>query len=254
MLSHQYTFSETLRFFKAAGFDGVEICFEDLFFNLRPDLVEDYIIDHIRNECGELGLIISAVSNHKRYFFDDFTLEHMKMEIKKARRYGADVFIISAMNEANEKISVKGLWQLAASRVKSFCEVAEAEGVRIAIEPEPPSIFCSTDDFLRLSAEINSPALMINFDVGHAFLTDADIYLSIDLVKDKICHGHIENMKRGQHLHLLPDLGDMDLPAVLKKLGSAGFNGHMSLDLYNYQYAEVAKDAVATLHEMIKNM
>ena len=252
MLSDRYSVFEALDFFGKTGFDGVELCFEDLYFHIRPDLWDPGVIALIRERCEKLGLAISAVGNHLRYFYDDFMFEAVKKGIKSARLYGADVFIFAAMNDANEKIQCKGLRDVAIARIGELCRLAESEGVKLAMEPEPPSIFANTRDFLNLYEEINSPALGINFDAGHAFLTDPDILESIGLLEGKIFHGHIEDMQRGQHLHLLPGDGDMDLPAIFKKLHDTGFGGYMSIDLYNYKYDEVAGMALAGLRRFAK--
>ena len=251
MLSERYSILETLDFFKKSGFDGAELCYEDLHFRVKPDFWEPSIIALIRERCEKNGLKISAVGNHLRYFFDDFMFEAVKRGIRSTRMYGADVFIFAAMNDANEKIQCKELRDISVKRIGELCKIAESEGVRLAMEPEPPSIYASTLDFLSLCDEINSPALGINFDAGHAFLTDPDIIGSIDLLKGKIFHGHIEDMQRGQHLHLLPGDGDMDLPAIFKKLDETGFDGYMSIDLYNYgSYEEVAVEALARLRKL----
>jgi sugar phosphate isomerase/epimerase len=250
MLSDRYSVFEAMDFFKKAGFDGVELCFEDLNFRLRPDLWDERVIGPIREHSGELGLPISAVGNHLRYFFDDFMFEAIKRGIRSAKRYGTDVFIFSAMNDATERVRCADLRKVAVSRVRELCKVAEDAGVCLAMEPEPPSIFANTNDFLRLCAEIQSPALGINFDAGHAFLADPDIYESIASLKGLIRHGHIEDMQRGQHLHLMPGEGDMDLPRTFRALRAAGFDGYMSLDLYNYVYEDVAADALAALRKM----
>ena len=254
MLSGKYSVFDTLDIFKKIGFDGVELCFEDMYFHIKPDLWDPGVIALIRERCEKLGLVISAVGNHLRYFFDDYMFEAVKKGILSTRQYGADVFIFAGMNDANEKIACsKELGDIAIKRIGELCKLAESEGVRLAMEPEPPSIYASTRDFLTLCGEIGSPALGMNFDAGHAFLTDTDILESIELLRGKIFHGHIEDMQRGQHLHLLPGDGDMDLGAVIKKLAETGFNGYMSLDLYNYNYEEAAVTALERLRNIQKN-
>lgn len=250
VLSGRYNVFEACSFLKDAGFDGVEISLEDLYFKLNLNLLDERFIGPIRAHCEEIGLTISAVGNHMGYFFDDFVFDQIQKGIRVAPLYGSDIFIISGMNSIDERVHCKELRSIAVSRIKTLCQVAEEVGVRLALEAEPPSIITSSLDFLALCDEVGSPALGMNLDVGHAFLTDVDVLDSIEKVKDKICHGHIEDMQRGQHLHLLPGDGDMDLPAVLAKLRQVGWQGYMALDLYNYDYAQVAQGALATLRKM----
>jgi sugar phosphate isomerase/epimerase len=58
-------------------------------------------------------------------------------------------------------------------------------------------------------------------------------------------------MNRGEHTHLLPGDGDMDLPAVIRAMKDVGFNGAMALDIYIYEYDEYAEESVRRLREML---
>ena len=251
LLCDRYSIFEILDVFKKIGFDGVELCYEDSYFHLKPDFWDPNIIALIRERCEKLGLAISAVGNHMMYFFDDLMFETIKKGIRTARLYGSDVFIIAGLNTADDKVSQKDVRKIAVKRISELCKLAEGEGVKLAFEPEPPSVYANTRDFLDLCGEIGSSALGINFDAGHAFLTDPDIIESIGLLKNKIFHGHIEDMQRGQHLHLLPGDGDMDLRAIFKKLSDTGFDGYMSVDLYNYNYEEAAPIALKRLRALL---
>ena len=247
MLSDRYSVFEALDILKDAGFDGVELCFEDMNFRLRPDLWDPGVAALIRGRCEKLGLAVSAVGNHISFLFDDFMFEAVKKCIRATRLYGTDILIISALHSQQEREAHPDIWQTAVSRVGELCKVAESEGVRLALEPEPPSIVTSTVDFLFLRDEVGSPALGINLDVGHAFLTDPDLIESVGLLRGSILHGHIEDMRRERHQHLMPGDGEIDFRALFAKLKEAGFGGYMSVDLYHARYEDIAGQALAAL-------
>jgi sugar phosphate isomerase/epimerase len=54
-------------------------------------------------------------------------------------------------------------------------------------------------------------------------------------------------MKKGIHDHVVPGEGDMDLGSIFKALHSTGFDGSLSLDLYKYEYVEVARKSLKVL-------
>lgn len=251
MLSHRMTVDETMRFFRDAGFAGVELCLEDYHFNLRPDLTEPYVIEHIVGLAQELGLPIMAVSNHMRYTYDDFSFESIKKAIPLTSRYGAGIFIISSMVDPAQTVRDPQVWDTTVNRIREMVAVAESCGIAVAVEPEPLAVIADTEDFIRLCDAVGSDRLLCNFDIGHAFLTDDDVCESIGRLGDRICHCHVENMRKGQHMHLPPWQGDIDLPAVFRKLKSIGYAGGMSLDLYHYPYDEVAGNSVAALRRML---
>ena len=59
-------------------------------------------------------------------------------------------------------------------RLRSLCQIAEENGVLLAPEPEIHCILRTSHDLLTLMDTIQSPALCVNFDIGHSFLTDPD--------------------------------------------------------------------------------
>ena len=71
---------------------------------------------------------------------------------------------------------------------------------------------------------------------------------------EKIVHCHVENMRAGVHDHLLPQDGDMDLGAYLRALADVGFSGGLALDLYKYDYEDVAAGAIQYLHSLIDQL
>lgn len=244
---HRYSVLDSLNVIKQLSFDGVEIGFLRMDWSMIA--LEDMPIVALRERAAELGLGPNSVSMHCDYIFDDTRLARIKETIPVVHDFGTRILII---NGAKKKTGDDEEWDLMISRTREMVEVAEAHDVVLALEFEPNFVVGSTADLLRLFAEIPSPNLAANLDIGHVFLCDPDPMQAIAQLGEKIVHCHIEDMPTGVHDHRLPGKGDMDLDAYIRALRDTGFDGGMSLDLYAYDYEAVAKNAVAYLHERIK--
>ena len=243
---HRYSVLDSLNIIKKLGFDGVEIGFLRADWSMIPP--DEMPVAAIRERLAQLGLSPNAVSMHADYIFDDGILARIKETIPVVRDFGTHILII---NGAKQRSGDAAEWQLMVERTRTLVEVAEAHDVVLALEFEPDFVVGSTADLLRLFAEIPSPNLAANLDIGHVFLCDPDPLDAIAQLGAKIVHCHIEDMPTGQHDHRLPGAGDMDLGAYIRALRSAGFDGAMALDLYAYDYEAIAKDTVALLHRLI---
>jgi len=252
-LNHKWSFDECVRFFKKVGLDGIEFCFEDYYFNVRPDYAERFFARHARELCDELGMVIGSVGNHMDYVYDDDNFELIKKTIPVMQEYGTDILITATpdLKHFHKYHRREEYTERFEKRLKELLELASGYGVKIAIEPEVHNLITTTKDFLNLCEKMGYDNLVCNFDVGHAFLTDEDMFESIKLLGNKIVHAHVEGMNRGEHTHLLPGDGDMDLPAVIRAMKDVGFNGAMALDIYIYEYNEYAEESVRRLREML---
>ena len=82
-------------------------------------------------------------------------------------------------------------------RTGELCKAAEYHGVKLAIEVEPNQLFHNLKSFFDVAEKVNSPALKLNFDVGHMYLSEVDLEQAIDRAKDFIVYSHIDNMCMG---------------------------------------------------------
>lgn len=242
----QHSLLESLDIAKALGFDGVEICVE------RKDWswvdFDDALIVSVRGRVEALELAPCSFSLHQDYIYDDRLFEETKRAIGVTRAIGAEVFVFSG---TKRRTGDEAEWARMVARTKELVDLAARQEVVVAEEFEPGFIVGSTADLLRLFEEIPSPYLAANVDLGHLFLCDPDPLHSISQLGPKIVHCHIENMRTGVHDHLLPQEGDMDLLAYLGALSDVGFEGGLALDIYKYDYQQVAPQAVAYLRQLI---
>lgn len=257
MMDGKYSFEEIFRLSKECGVEALEYCCEDFTFHYRPETTEDYTLDHVKYLSEKYDMKIGAVGNHLCFAVSDIYYEAIKKMIPKTRRLGTDVFIISSnppaghSNYMGYKITHPEVVTVYKERLGELLKIAENSGVKLALEPEPPGFVPRSCDMMELIDEMNSPALCINFDIGHAFLTDDEICETIRMFGSRIVHSHIENLIRGEHVHRLLEDGDIDLQACLAEMKRNGFDGSVAIDLYIYEYDKVLKQQIDCLRGLM---
>ena len=249
----RYPIGECLSVIRRLGFDGVELCLENP--DLAPGLLTPELVGAVRAQVAALGLQPHSVSYHKDYIYDDAEFELTRQAIRWTPLFSTDLFVLSGSRRrsGDDGSETRPEWDRMVRRTAELVEIAQAQGVVLALEFEPGFVVGSTADLLRLFEAIPSSHLAANLDLGHVFLCDPDPLGAIRQVGPKVVHGHIENMRAGVHDHLIPQEGDMDLAAYLAALADAGFKGGLALDLYKYDYEAVAGEAVAYLRGLIES-
>jgi sugar phosphate isomerase/epimerase len=248
-LAH-YEIDECLAVISQLGFDGVEICLEN--DDLHPGQLDSERAAQIHARVEALGLGPHSVSYHKDYIYDDGLFEQTKQAIRLTRAFGTHIFVFSGTRRKGEDEA--SAWRRMVARTQALVEIAADFEVVLAEEFEPGFIVGSTADLLRLFDEVPSPYLAVNLDLGHVFLCDPDPLSSIRQVGHKVVHSHIENMRAGVHDHMLPWVGDMDLAAYLQALADVGFDGGLALDLYKYDYEDVALKCISYLSKLLERV
>ncbi|MEW6221653.1 MAG: sugar phosphate isomerase/epimerase family protein, partial [Thermodesulfobacteriota bacterium] len=87
---------------------------------------------------------------------------------------------------------------------------ASAAGVRIGIEYEPGLLVESAADLLLLLAQLDSPWLGANLDLGHSHVAGEEPEPVITALAGRIFGVHLEDIAGRRHQHLVPGDGDLD--------------------------------------------
>jgi protein FrlC len=226
---HQWPIGEALKSLESLGYDGVEICLEHP--DCRPEKLTRADAAELEGLCRDAGLEVASVSYHADSEEPGLRLSNTLAALDLVPAFGADVFIINGRrlepgceDEARREL---------ATLLAALLPKAQACGVRVAIEPEPGLAVGSSAEMKALLDRTGSPALAVNLDVGHAFLTDPDVCDSIRLLGPAIAHTHVEGMAAGVHKHLLPGEGDLDLVAVCRALAEIDYRGYCTIDLFS---------------------
>jgi len=124
--------------------------------------------------------------------------------------------------------------------------LADRAGVVVALEPEPGMAIGDLDEFLAVA-----PAdLPLALDTGHCLVTqERDPAVAVRELRDRIATITVEDMRRGEHVHLPFGEGDLDLPAVLGAAEAIGFAGLVCVELSrdSHRAAEMVPAAMRAL-------
>ena len=120
-------------------------------------------------------------------------------------------------------------------QVIKAADLAEELDVRVLVEPEPDLLMEKTSEFTPFIKEVRSPAIGLNFDIGHFFCAGEDPAEAMEALFEWIGHMHVEDIAATrEHNHLIAGLGAIDFEKVFQTMGRLGYDGDISLELYPY--------------------
>jgi 4-hydroxyphenylpyruvate dioxygenase len=231
-----------------AGFDGVEI--------MGADLIAAYESpEEIRAMCERLGLTIELFQPFRDVEgVDDVTfartLRRAEATFRVMQRVGADLLLVCS-NVASASIDDD---DLAARQLGDLADLADEYGIRIAYEALAWGRF--VDDYRhawRIVQRANRPNLGVCLDSFHIIsrrLDPADIE-SIDA--EKIFFVQLSDAPAldmdlllwSRHHRLFPGEGSFDLETFLVHVLRAGYDGPLSLEVFNdtYRQTDVTRTA-----------
>ena len=126
-------------------------------------------------------------------------------------------------------------WTWLVEGVARVCDLAAEAGVTAALEPEPGMLVETVDDYARLKVEVaarTEAPLRLALDTGHCIVTgERDPAAVVREFKDDLGTLALEDMRRGEHVHLPFGEGDMDVPAVLDALDAIGYDRLVCVEL-----------------------
>jgi len=119
---------------------------------------------------------------------------------------------------------------------------AERQGVVLAFEPEPGMLIDTLaryDDLLEeLSAQrVDTARLRLTIDIGHLHCQgELPIAQQIEHRRDRLANVHIEDMRAGEHEHLMFGEGEIDFPPVIAALAKIGYAGLVGVELSRHSH------------------
>ena len=96
-------------------------------------------------------------------------IDHTKRALTLAKELGAPCITTEPGGPVEPGASWSAALKLFVEMIKPVAEHAEKEGVLLLVEPEPGLLIETADQFLEFMQHIDSPAVGMNFDIGHAY-------------------------------------------------------------------------------------
>lgn len=229
------------------GFKGVEIM-ADRPHLYPPDVGEDEL-QRLQQTLAAAGLKVTNLNSFTLFAVGDTYLpswiepeprrrdirvRHTRECLRLARRLECNSISVPpggplsgvTRGEA-ERLFYEGIGQVAA--------LAEELDVRLLVEPEPGLMIETTRQFQEFMRGVRSPAVGVNFDIGHFFCAGEDPAQAFETLFEWVGHVHLEDIAATRvHRHLIAGQGAIRFADVLKRMRRLGYTGDISLELYPY--------------------
>ncbi len=161
--------------------------------------------------------------------------EHTKRALQLAKEIGAANITTEPGGLLAEGQTWKSAAQIFYDEFMPCVELAEQLDVALLIEPEPELLIERFDQYLEFTSRIDSPAIGLNFDVGHAFCVNEDPQDWIEKMAPFTRHYHLEDIASTRvHQHLIPGHGAIDFAAPLEATRRTDYDGWLTAELYPY--------------------
>ncbi len=225
-------FRDVLSLAREAGFDGVEPWGKP---DHLPLTLTDDQVRQARRAAEDMGLAISHYGCYVR-IGDDLEHEVVSQQQKEADMaraveitglLGTDICRIWAGNKDSELMS-EADWEKIVRDGKTFCSLAEAAGVTLAIEMHGRSVTNKAAAAVDLIGRVGSPALKLNYQILN---NSEDPYERARIAGPHVVMVHAQNQPReGQGQGPICG-GVVDFQKVWDILhGEFGFDGYMEVE------------------------
>ena len=247
-----YSFAEAVTRLARLGYAGVEIMADVP--HAWPAYLPDEQKQAIRDALAKNHLAISNINafmmnavndRRQRYWHPSWIepdphyrrvrIDHTCRALTLARELGARCITTEPGGPVEKGGSWSAALKLFLESLKPAIETAEREGVLLLIEPEPGLLIETADQFLEFIQHISSPAVGLNFDIGHAYCVGDDPPNAIRRLAPYIRHFHLEDIAATRvHHHLVPGEGAIDFAATLRAISDINYDGWITIELYPY--------------------
>jgi sugar phosphate isomerase/epimerase len=136
------------------------------------------------------------------------------------------------------------------SGCRELADFAHERGIMLAFEPEPGMFIDTMDKFAELHSRVDHPSFGLTLDIGHLHcMGEVPVSDHIKKWKGLLRNIHIEDMKHGQHEHLMFAEGEIDFQPVAEALKKINYEGgvYVELSRHSHNAVETAKDAMEFL-------
>lgn len=256
---------ETVELVAEAGYDGVELLFDEP--HLYPATTDDGDVAAVEDALADNGVEISNCNafmltaiesfHHPSFVEEDpeyrqRRIDYTRDAVELASVFGAPHVSIEPGGPVPDGRSRQWAMETFVRSLREVVPTAEERGVKLLVEPEPDLLVETTDQFLDLVDRLDSPAVGCNFDAGHLFCVGEDPAAAVDRLGEYTDHYHLEDIPADRsHEHTQLGEGAMDVDGFLAALDDAGYDGFVTVELYPYQEApvETAREAMAYLED-----
>lgn len=248
----KFSFAHAVQRLAAIGYQGVEImadvphAWPAFLLEEQKQAIRDALTQNRLAISNINAFMMHAIADERQLYWYPSWIEpdphYRKVRINHTRRaltLARELGAACITTEPGGPVEKGGSWakalELFVEGLKPVAEHAEREGVLLLVEPEPGLLIETADQFLELMDHVDSPAIGLNFDIGHSYCVGDDPATVIPKLAPYIRHFHLEDIAATRvHHHLVPGEGAIDFAAVLRNIQAINYQGWITIELYPY--------------------
>jgi len=237
-----YPLEETLRIFRASGFDSLELWKGHLRRARTAGLHSQ-----VAAACAGMGISMGGLNSVAEEYYQPFgtsqqrdaTLAGLKADTDFALSLGTRDLLFWEGVAPKGTTEAEWLDRLLPQLVELLqCAIAygKPKGVRYLVEPHPFTVGMSDRFLTRLCDSLDPDFFGVTYDFCHYGVARKTDYVSaIRNLGHRIRHLHFSDSdQQSSELHFPPGAGRLDIDAILAAFKEIGYRGSITLDLYGY--------------------
>ena len=229
------------------GFGGVEIMCDRP--HLYPPDYDEKNLTRLKTLIDDQGLKVTNLNSFTLFAVGDtylpswiepqeerreIRIQHTLQCLKVADFFGCKNISVPPGGPVGE-ISREKAMTLFHRGLERVAPLAQELDIKILVEPEPDLLMENTREFKEFIVDVKSPAIGVNFDIGHFFCAGEDPSGAFEELFEWIGHVHLEDIAANRaHNHLVLGHGAIQFQEVFKTMINLGYKGDVSLELYPY--------------------
>ena len=147
------------------------------------------------------------------------------------------------------------IWHNYVQSLVNVLQYAEERNVKLAIEGHAHVIVSGTDAMLRLYDQLDSPAMVINFDTSWHFIQREYIPMSVHKLGRRIAHVHLRDSDGLLYYGAPVGQGVIDMHGLVIALKDVGYDGFLSFEYSGFEdYLQVAKDSKSYMERILEQV
>jgi sugar phosphate isomerase/epimerase len=272
----KFSFAEAVRRLSAIGYRGIEImadvphAWPACLLDEQKQAIRRTLTDYRLGISNINAFMMNAISDPRQRYWHPSWIEpdrhyrrirvdHTCRSLTLARELGAPCITTEPGGPVEIGASWSAALNLFVEELKPVIEHAEKERVALLIEPEPGLLIETADQFLELMQHIDSPAVGLNFDIGHFYCVGDEPAATVPRLAPYIRHFHLEDIAANRvHHHLIPGEGAIDFAATFRAILALDYQGWITIELYPYvddpdAAARTARQRVLAILERMKD-
>jgi sugar phosphate isomerase/epimerase len=266
----KYSFAEAVRRLARIGYAGVEImadvphAWPSCLLDEQKQAIRKALADHGLEISNINAFMMNAINDPRQKYwhpswietdrhYRQIRVEHTKRALTMAKELGAKCITTEPGGPVEKGQSWAAALKLFVEMIKPVAEHAAREGVMLLVEPEPDLLIEKAEQFEEFMKHIDSPAIALNFDIGHFYCVGDDPAATVPRLAQYTRHYHLEDIAATRvHHHLVPGEGAIDFKGTLQAIQATGYKDWITVELY--PYVDDPDPAARTAHSRVTEL